>query len=102
MKTQSQCLAIVLALTAAAPFASAQQSPDRSATPGSAAAPATHDMSGIDMPTMMKQCADMRKNMKTAAAMAPDMRKMMSECGEMDKGMTAPEQPYSPPTDRRR
>ena len=99
MKVQIQRLAIILALIAAAPFASAQQSPEKSTTPGSAA---THGMSGMDMPMMMKLCADMRKQMKPGAAMTPDMHKMMSECDEMDKSMTAPEQPYVPPTDRRR
>jgi hypothetical protein len=99
MKVQIQRLAMILTLIAAAPFASAQQSLDKSATPGAAG---MHDMSGLDMPTRMKQCADMRKNMKPGAAMTPDMQKMMSECAEMDKSMTAPEQPYAPPADRRR
>jgi hypothetical protein len=105
MKVQIQRLAITVGLIVAAPFASAQQSPDKSAMPGmSATTPksATQHMSGMDMPTMMKQCADMRKNMKPGAAMTRDMQKMMSECDEMDKSMTAPEQPYVPPADRRR
>ena len=105
MKVQTQYLAMILGLIAAAPFASAEQSPAKSGMPGvSATSPksATQDMSGMDMPAMMKQCADMRKQMKPGAPMTPDMQKMMSQCDEMYKSMTAPEQPYVPPVDRRR
>jgi hypothetical protein len=109
MNTQIQLVALTFGLMVTAiPLASAQQSPsksDMSNMPGMATTPPksqTHDMSGMDMQSMMKQCADMRKQMKPGAAMTPDMQRMMSQCDEMDKGMTTPEQPYTPPADRRR
>jgi hypothetical protein len=109
MNVKIQIVGMTLGLmVAAAPLASAQQSrsnSDMSNMPGmSATTPKSqnHDMPGMDMQAMMKQCGDMRKQMKPGAAPTPDMQKMMSQCGAMDKSMTAPEQPYTPPADRRR
>ncbi len=109
MNTQIQLAVMTFGLLiAASPFASAQQSTsksDMSNMPGMAATPPksqTHDKPGMDMQSMMKQCGDMRKQMKPGAAMTPDMQKMMSQCDAMDKSMTAPEQPYTPPAERRR
>lgn len=100
MNGQFKRTALALVLTiASAPLAGAQQGP---ATSKPAPAQKAHDMQGMDMETMMKQCADMRKQMKPGAAMTPDMRKLMSQCDEMDKTMIAPEQPYTPPAERRR
>jgi hypothetical protein len=107
MNTQIQLAGMAFALMIAAiPLARAQQSQsDMSNMPGMTKTPPktqTPDMSGMDMSSMMKQCTDMRKQMKPGGAMTADMQKMMSQCDEMDKGMTAPEQPYTPPADRRR
>jgi hypothetical protein len=107
MNTQIRPMGLALALMMAAiPLAEAQQNnSNMSNMPGmSKTSPKakTHDMPGMDMQSMMKQCADMRKHMKPGATMTGDMQKMMSQCDEMDKSMTAPEQPYTPPAERRR
>jgi hypothetical protein len=109
MNTQIQLAGVAFALMiAAAPLAGAQQSSGKSGMSGmpgmatTAPKPQTHDMPGMDMQSMMKQCTEMRKQMKPGAAMTPDMQKMMSQCDVMDKSMTVPEQPYTPPAERRR
>jgi hypothetical protein len=109
MNTRIQRVAMTFGLLiVTAPLAGAQQTPsksDMSNMPGmSATSPKsqTHDMAGMDMQSMMKQCGEMRRQMKPGAAMSADMRKMMSQCDEMDKSMIAPEQPYTPPAERRR
>ncbi len=60
------------------------------------------DMKGMDMDAMMKQCSQMRAQMKPGEAMSPDMKKMMSDCDAMDRSITAPAQPYVPPAERSR
>lgn len=109
MNIQFQMAGMALVfMIAATPIALAQQgsgNSDMANMPGmskSAPKPQTHDMPGMDMQTMMTQCADMRRRMKPGAKMTPDMQKMMSQCDEMDKSMSAPAQPYTPPADRRR
>ena len=110
MITQKTALVTALALLlGAVPLALGQQQgggSDMSNMPGmkggKSGAP-SHDMKGTDMDSMMKQCAQMRQQMKPGAAMSADMKKMMAECDEMDRSMNAPsQQPYTPPADRRR
>ncbi len=67
MNTQIQLAGMALALMIAAlPLARAQQSQsDMSSMPGMAKTPPksqTHDMPGMDMQSMMKQCADICGN----------------------------------------
>jgi hypothetical protein len=76
-------------------FAYAQQQGGTSGSSG-------HDMPGMDMQSMMNQCAQMRQQMKPGAAMSPEMQKMMSQCDEMDRSMNSSSQPYTPPAQRKR
>jgi hypothetical protein len=46
-----------------------------------------HDMGGMDMDTMMKQCAQMRQQMKPGARVTADMQRMKAQCDEMDREM---------------
>ncbi len=47
-----------------------------------------HDMQGMDMQAMMKQCADMRQQMAQGTHQnTPDMSQMMAHCDEMDRSM---------------
>jgi hypothetical protein len=48
-----------------------------------------HGMGGMDMQTMMNQCAQMRRQMKPGARMTPDMQRMMTQCDQMDRRMGA-------------
>jgi hypothetical protein len=104
MTKQLTVMSAVLALLiAATPLAVAQQpsgKSDMSDMPGMK--PGSTAPHGQDMATMMKQCAAMRQQMKPGAAMSADMQKTMAQCDEMDRSMTAPEQPYVPPAQRKR
>jgi hypothetical protein len=76
-----------------------------SGMPGMAGMPSKSpggEMKGMDMDAMMKQCSQMRAQMKPGDAMSPDMKKKMSDCDAMDRSMTAPAQPYVPPAERTR
>jgi hypothetical protein len=44
-----------------------------------------HEMSGIDMPTMMKHCARMRQAVRNGATLRSDMQRMMAQCDQMDR-----------------
>ena len=45
-------------------------------------------MQGMDMQTMMKQCADMRQQMAQGThSNSPEMAQMMAHCDEMDRSM---------------
>jgi hypothetical protein len=46
-----------------------------------------HGMGGMDMQTMMNQCAQMRQQMRPGARMTPDMQTMMQQCDQMDRQM---------------
>jgi hypothetical protein len=47
-----------------------------------------HDMSGMDMQTIMNRCADMRRQMAQGTmSSAPDMQRMMAQCDQMDRQM---------------
>jgi len=74
----SAALAIVLAL---APTAFAQQRNTQGMDMHD------HDMGGMNMQTMMNQCAQMRRQMKPGAPMTADMQRMMTQCDEMDRQM---------------
>ncbi len=85
--------AVLALMLGAAPPARAQ---DQGAKPDMSG------MKGMDMDAMMKQCAQMRQQMKPGAAMSPDMQKMMTQCDEMDRSMNSSSQPYTPPAHRTR
>lgn len=57
------------------------------AQPGGPQQRTGHDMPGMDMPTMMGQCAQMRQQMKPGARMSPDMQATMRQCDGMDRQM---------------
>lgn len=47
-----------------------------------------HNMPGMDMQTMMNQCAQMRRQMAQGRmSNAPDMNRMMAQCDQMDRQM---------------
>ena len=47
-----------------------------------------HSMPGMDMQTMMNQCADMRRQMAQGTHQnTPDMNQMMAQCDAMDRSM---------------
>lgn len=47
-----------------------------------------HSMQGMDMQTMMNQCADMRRQMVQGTHQnTPDMNQMMAQCDAMDRSM---------------
>src|SRR5260370_41226804 len=85
-------------MLASGSIAYAQQQGGKSDMPGMSG----HDMQGMDMQSMMNQCAQMRQQMKPGAKMSPEMQKMMSDCDEMDRGMNSASQPYTPPAQRNR
>lgn len=54
----------------------------------STAATQGHNMPGMDMQTMMNQCADMRRQMAQGTHQnTPDMNQMMTQCDAMDHSM---------------
>lgn len=75
-KPTMSAAAALLALVSAAP-ASAQQG---------------HNMPGMDMDTMMNQCARMRQQMRPGAPMSPQMMTMKQQCDQMDREMGSPTQ----------
>lgn len=78
LKKTIQAITIVAAIGGAVPaFAQSTGAPTQSG----------HDMPGMDMQTMMKQCAQMRQQMQPGARMTPDMQTMMRQCDEMDRQM---------------
>ena len=50
------------------------------------------NMQGMDMNTMMSQCAQMRRGTRPGMAVSADMRQMMAQCDEMDRSMGMPAQ----------
>lgn len=74
-------LTVALALLIAAPaYAQSGRSQDQS----------SHAMPGMDMQAMMKQCAQMRQQMRSGSQMSPDMQRMMTQCDQMDAQMNNP------------
>ena len=62
-----------------------------------------HTMPGMDMDTMMKQCSQMRQQMRPGEPLSPQMQTMMRQCDQMDRemGSAAPaptEAPIQAPT----
>ncbi len=55
--------------------------------------PGMGSMSTADMNTMMKQCAQMKAQMKAGMKMTPDMQPMMDRCEKMDRSMGATKAP---------
>lgn len=55
-----------------------------------------HDMSGMDMQTMMSHCARMRQETRQGVAMSPDMQSMMAQCNQMDQQMGGPASSAAP------
>jgi len=55
--------------------------------------PGMGGMSTADINTMMKQCAQMKAQMKAGMKMTPDMQPMMDRCNKMDRSMGATKAP---------
>ena len=77
--------------------ASSLSGPANAAAPAAAPMPGTDHsaMQGMDMNTMMAQCAQMRQGMKPGMAMSAGMQQTMAQCDQMDRsmGMPAPRSP---------
>jgi hypothetical protein len=94
-------LATVLVITAAS-CSPQRSSPNTSMGGGAQSGPATmpgmsgmsgmpgHDMSGMDMSSMMTHCAQMRQQMAQGQPMSPEMAQMMTHCDQMDRQMGMP------------
>src|SRR5260370_40513408 len=83
-------------MLASGSIAYAQQQGGKSDMPGMSG----HDMQGMDMQSTMKQCAQMRQQMKPGAKMSPEMKKMKSDCYVMDRYMNTATQHYTSPARR--
>jgi hypothetical protein len=60
-----------------------------------------HDMGSMDMDAMMKQCAQMRQQMKPGARVTADMQRMKGQCDKMDREMGSSSD-NAPPATRNR
>lgn len=88
LKMKKRMATRLLAAVAFLPVACASQqsaSPDTRAATSPSNTAAGGMSSGMDMQTMMAQCADMRRQMQPGAAMAPNMQQMMTQCDQMDR-----------------
>ena len=83
--TNSLCLACIAAF-GLLPAACAQQ-PQPAGMSGMGGM-SMHDMAGMDMQAMMKQCAQMRQDVVQGKQLASDMQKMTAHCDQMDRSMT--------------
>jgi hypothetical protein len=82
-------LAAIAGFSGGIAFAQPAAAPPPSGKPmqGMGNMPGMSGGSSADMATMMKQCAQMKAQMKAGIKMTPDMRPMMDRCGKMDASM---------------
>ena len=80
MSTVNTIAAALLLILTLGPAALAQQNSPQMNMQG-------HGMGGMDMQTMINQCAQMRQQMRPGARMTADMQRMMQQCDQMDRQM---------------
>lgn len=78
---------IAVAQPAATPPSSGQSMQGMANMPGMGAT------SPADMNSMMKQCAQIKAQMKAGMKMTPDMQPMMDRCDKMDRSMGTTQAP---------